>query len=688
MLSISLGYSSLAVNPRTLIEDAELIVTAEFKDFADTDFFVIFRADTIHKGNLAGKEFAVYFSDAMVDYLNDLEHGVKFLFILNSRRDADLNVRIMYDESGLSKMPLYVPAYPEASFAVFNLTHQPHYRSVDSEYNIWLSYALSSDASTRRQICEAARDHSNWRIREDALRIIAYDIHEEILSLPELQQRAERYAAILDTTTNVYVESYALKFFADYYYPNATPVVLRRFEQRPLSAPLIDRYLEVLCKHPDPTVGLALLKKVTDWEVWSYDSVPLYRRLSTRNMENIGELINITLSDERDSIYNALYEGILMSIENPVFTEKILPLMLQLFKSYVSPQRTEVLQDLYRRTDQETILDVLASGGEKSALPFFIDAIDDGSIDIHTVIKALSNYTESDVGNILIDMILDNADQSLRRSAISALTTVLSHSPNTPSQRTIAFLQKQIDSLTDWDTSKKSDVARMVNLIGASQIDTVVGLLIHEIKHANNISKKTALIRKLNSEKSNRAMKFLIETLHDESVEYKVREAAIYQLKWHRDSLVQSAIYKVAASSRECMELRRWAINILMHAQRNPLLAVVPLINLLRILSSWEQYVELNSWTGFMQYLHGKDMTASQIISLDDCLNDFFVDHVSKENIEQRFDFVRTLRTRTDWLLLSTFKAAMNDPDPYVREEAEYALEDMAQKTEVERFNQ
>jgi hypothetical protein len=571
----SLSYGSYAINPWDVVENSELIAECKFKGYIDTTCFGKFEIKHIYKGSLNTKQIAVYLFNIDEVSRGPIKASNRMLLVLNSRKHADLSVQMKFDQYHVKGSPLFIPAMQPASYmAIFDLDSLT-WKKFEMERLLWINEVIGLNKEQRRHKLIASLKSANEHIRFEAIRTLADDINAEIQKIPLIEDRASLYASLLDTTSNRNVELYALKFFMEYYYPPAIAVLYEKIKQLPDSACfMLKYYIDMFKKYPDSIAANLLLAKITNTDFLKYQNPdygwPNYGVLSVKDAETIGELVNQTLSYRKDDIFENLYKEIAAHLQDSVYIRSILPLMLGLFKSYMDHQRTKLLMNLYDITGKSEILSIMASGGEKSALTFLLKAAKDSTYDIYAVLSALSNYTDPEVGSLLVDIIQKNKNHGQQNSAVAALTSVLSHTDGNPTIKTVRFICEKLKSMDDWDT-RKNEVWKMIDLISASKSDTIVNLLIDEIKRTSVKEKRKALTRKLDPKFSKRAFDYLYFLMLDKSEDIDVRQAALWQFASYQDTLIQNAIVNIAISNDEDMILQNDAVRILKDYQKKPL---------------------------------------------------------------------------------------------------------------------
>ncbi|UCG92529.1 MAG: hypothetical protein JSV97_02115, partial [candidate division WOR-3 bacterium] len=641
MYIFSFAYGSYAINPWEVIENSDLIAECKFKGYIDTTCIGRFEIKRIYKGSHDIKQIAVYLYNYDEFSQGPIKATNQMLLVLKSRQYADLEVRMKFDKYHIKGLPLFIPAIQPAShMAIFNLDSLPAWGNVEMERLLWINKMIGLNKDQRRhELILSSRSPKEY-IRSEAIRTLARDLDAEIQRISSIEDRTSLYASLLDTTSNRNVEFYALKFFAENYYTPAIDVIHKKLKQLPDSVcGMLTYYVELFKKYPDSVAAKILLERITNLDFLKYHyhryARPNYRIIGLKEVADIGGLVNLTLGYRKDDIYADLYKEIVVNVQDSAYVTNIFPLILQLFKSYVKPQRTKLLIDLYNMTGKPEIFTVMSAGGEKSALSFLMKAIEDSTYDIYAVLSALGNYTDSEVGSLLVDIIQQSTKTSLQNRAIATLTNVLSHTSGNPSIKTVRFIREKLESMSDWDT-RKTEVWKMLDLISASKSDTIVELIKNEIKKSSAKEKKQALTRKLDAKSSKKAFDFLYSLMLDRSEDIDVRVAALWQFAWYQDTLVQRAVVDIAISNDEDLKLRIDAIRILMDNQKKPSLAAMPLISVLETYTTWEQYKDLGMWTGFMSYLHNKDLTNEDLKKLDECLGDFYTQYMCEKSVTER----------------------------------------------------
>ncbi|UCG31153.1 MAG: HEAT repeat domain-containing protein [candidate division WOR-3 bacterium] len=675
--------SSYISDPWKVVKEADIIVEGRFESHIDTTMLGIFKITHMYKGKTDTDKIVVYLYNQEYYRITPIQVSERMLLILKSRKAADLNVRKLYDSYESIDAPLYIPAQqPAAVFSILDIAND--LRRWDIEKYLWINEVLQCDSSERYDKLFSSINSPNGIIQSYAMRALSEDINNEIQRLTSFEEKAERYVTLLDTTNIVNLELFALRFFTENYYPAVYPVLLRRFENMPDSVLHVIRYyIETFEKYLDSTTVLILFHRIVDWDYIYYawfDYPYRQNRLGLLGYaEKVAQMLNSHLPQKRHEIYSQLNREFSSRSQDSLFTDLIFPYMDKIYASYVTPHRTEFLTEMYERTRESRILPLMAKGGELSALPYLTNALYDSAYSVEAVLSALGSYTDKEVGSLLVDFIENTDNKSLKNSAIDVLTKVLSNTQQTPSPKTIGFVMGMLKSWESWDM-RAGGVNQLLNLVSASKSDTMAVLLIANITKSTNSEKKKALIHKLDVKNSDKIFDFLLSVMINNSETLSVRKAALWQLARDREPRICKAIYDIAASKGDDISLRIEAIGLLLDRQKELSLAVIPLIDVMETLTTWKEYKDLWSWTGYMSYISDDDLNNESRNEFDYCLRKFYVEYLINEPVTTRFEFIRTFRTRTDWKLYETYSTATQDPDKYIKEEAQYALEEISRE--------
>jgi hypothetical protein len=668
-----------AVDPYALVKDAELVVTAEFKNYADTDYFGLFEAKTIHKGKLEATDFVIYLSDSMISYLHEFQPNIQFLFLLNERKDVDLSVRKRFDESNLRTFSLFAPVITRVSYAVFNLTNQSENERAKIERYIWMAELQSREGKDREEFLMRSVTNNNTSISESSEWLLARDIESGMSQYLSPEQKARLYASLLDTTTNRFLEQYTLRFFAEYHYDPALPIMVRRFENTSDDQPIAEAYIQAFKNHPAPAVASAIMSRLVGWDYkyqWKYDG-------------STGHALYESLGDTADAVFGRLLREFEESIDESLMTRytPTLVQMLSFFTPYASAERTAYLKKIWLITQHRGILETMASGGESSAITFLLDTLIKGNYRNDWIaLRTFRHYSDSQVGGLLIEIIQTSIDRDVRNAAYTALSHVLSNTEvNNVSPATVAFIKSLIAYQRQLDANN-TELPKIIDILASAKTAEITCLIAEEIKRTSDTRKKSSLIGTLVQKDYDLTHRTLKGILFNKSEDLEVRQAALWTLARSGDNRAYDIIYEFVSARKISQTFRREATRRLLEKKYGA--AAKAHIALIKEFKSWQELSEWNHQAGGFRYLNAEHLSLGEREELDDYLAKLYSSSISKLSPAERFELIHTFRQWCHGILKKLFIAAGADHDAYVREEAAYGLAEyeQAQKQDTKSY--
>ncbi len=693
------------------IEKSDLIVEGEFLDKNDSSWFVQFRIDSILRGTEESETISVFILDNHIGSHFNVELNRNYLLLLGCRQKIGVDTRQEFDRLPIARFPLYF----STTFTAHLIKGRFNSRAVKE-----LIYALSLDEKEERkkQLMENL-ESGNDEMKRDAERALALELVAELDSIEDREERMRRYLEELMITESREFEIRAVHTLAEEKYRGALSYFIKIFKDIDYENTLFWKYAWALQHYDDQEVIQVFLTRFHEIEKCPEDEkqerafrllmdafrernnedvayaiidmvpqIPVCQRLYKQVqaimgiLKNYQDLIEQPRSREHFKEAASAYKQVALHY-NPGKRDNYsgsIPELIQIFDycdgSWVFP----FLHELFNNVDPETkrsiqreIIRYFGRNEVVKAMPFLIGLLDN-EIYQYEAARALSHIGGDKVVNSLIEFV--ERQKRFQDSVIIHNTIVpipvkiLANSLEGASEELkVKALGLIIDVAMDIDNDEYQRQSAM-GALKSSREPMATEFLIRYLEKSNDPEEYKIMCAQLDKHDSDIVVPFLMRVI-SKGNDKGMKMYAFRSLQRIQEKRVYDFIKDIAVKNLD-MDIRSSAVSYILRKDDKDKIHIY--LDFLRI-------APIELFTTRHQYIREWYFSDKEVKGLYGKLLGIFKKRRKEMTDEQVLRFIQSLKYEVNPHAKPIFEFAREDENKYVREEAAFALEEIARKT-------